>query len=141
MNAHVSIERMQKLIGLREWAGLCRNVPTSGLPKLILHVCQALYDATCPGLPPIGRKLAVLNHVADGNYREAILAMLPAGFTIDFGETSFEAGEIQASARIFHPVSGLEAESRGTDRNLALLGCLAELALALDDEERERVLV
>ncbi len=60
--------------------------------------------------------------------------MLPEGFVVAFDEMANR----RVMVRIANPVTGLEVLSDGTDSNLALLGCLFELALSLDGEERQR---
>lgn len=127
---------MQKLLDLQEWGQVCREVPASKLPRLVLQMCQALYEAACPGLPPIPKKIAVFNHVAAGNYREAILVMLPEGFAY----TLADAEDGRAQARIVHAARGIAVESCGANHDLALLGCLPDLAFALGEEDIELVL-
>lgn len=134
MNAYTNDGEMEKVIALRECSNLCRELSAASSSRLILDFCQNLYDTIFPNQPPVWKKRAVFEHVAAGKDRQAILAMLPEGFVVAFDEMANR----RVMVRIANPVTGLEVLSDGTDSNLALLGCLFELALSLDGEERQR---
>ena len=84
MNFPIHPDRLRIDANLRGWSEFCREVTPERLPKTILHVCQAVYEAIAPGRPCIAIKRTVLRRVAAGDCSGAVSAMLPAGFEARF---------------------------------------------------------
>jgi hypothetical protein len=132
VNFPVHPDRLRIDANLRGWSEFCREVTAEELPKTILHVCQAVYEAIAPGRPCIAIKRAVLRQVAAGDCSGAVGAMLPTGF-----EARFEAlPQGKVLAELSHAGSQTRVAAEGKARDAALLGCLIELSLTTDPVRR-----
>jgi hypothetical protein len=135
VNFPIDPERLRIDANLRGWSGVCREIAPDCLPKTILHVCQAVYQAVDPEQKFIALKRVVLERVSGGDCAGAIRAMLPGGMDTRFEE--LPQGRILAEIR--HAKTGMRAASEGNARDCALLGCIVELSLTLDPAQRRQV--
>lgn len=135
MNVPFDPVRLRTDANLRGWSEFCREVRAERLPKTILHVCQAIYDAVTPGQPRIALKHAILDWIAGGDCSAAVNAMMPNGVEVRF--TDLPQGKVLAELR--HVKSETRAVAEGWLRDSALLGGLIELSLTLDPVKRVQV--
>lgn len=135
MNFPIDPKRLRTDANLRGWSDYCREVTPDRLPKTILHVCQAVYDAVDPCQTYVPLKRKVLERVAGGDYSGAVKAMLPQGLDARFAELPH--GRMLAELR--HVESGISVAAEGKVGDAALLGCVLELTLLLGPEQRSQV--
>lgn len=135
MNFPIDAERLRNDANLRGWSEYCREVKADRLPKTILHVCQAIYDAVAPDHPPIKLKHKVLDFIADGDCSAAVNAMMPRGVEARFKELPH--GRVLADVR--HVGTETRVVAEGWTHDAALLGGLVELSLTLDPVRRMQV--
>jgi hypothetical protein len=125
VNIPFALKDFGQVSNLRGWSSHCINAPASRLPRLILDVCQALYDTMPREESVVSKKRSVFERVSKGSYIEAISVMMPNDVDISLSE----APTARERARLRCNKSGFDLTCDGDNQGLALLGCLIEYYL------------